>query len=222
TSITIPEGITTIKSSAFDRCNQLTSINIPASISHIEEWAFINCQNLCEFRSIHASPDQRCLIMDGALVAFAPAGIFDYTIPYGVTKIERSAFRNCQNLSHITIPEDVTEIGNSAFSGCYNLSSITIPEGITSIDDYALYDCSSLISINLPESVRSIGKLAFYECNNLTSVYCKATTPPTVGNNIFDTPTSGRKIFVPAASVEAYKTAEGWSDYDSAIVGYDF
>jgi hypothetical protein len=27
---------------------------------------------------------------------------------------------------------------------------------------------------------------------------------------------------VPAASVEAYKTAEGWSQYASDIVGYDF
>ena len=33
---------------------------------------------------------------------------------------------------------------------------------------------------------------------------------------------SGRKIYVPAESVEAYKSAEGWSDYKSSIVGYNF
>ena len=33
---------------------------------------------------------------------------------------------------------------------------------------------------------------------------------------------SGRKIYVPSNSVSAYKSASGWSDYASAIVGYDF
>jgi hypothetical protein len=31
-----------------------------------------------------------------------------------------------------------------------------------------------------------------------------------------------RKIYVPAESLEAYKTAEGWSKYADAIVGYDY
>ena len=30
------------------------------------------------------------------------------------------------------------------------------------------------------------------------------------------------KIYVPTASVDAYKAAEGWSSYADAIVGYDF
>jgi hypothetical protein len=33
---------------------------------------------------------------------------------------------------------------------------------------------------------------------------------------------SGRKIYVPRASVDAYKTAYGWSDYGSSIEPYDF
>jgi 3-dehydroquinate dehydratase len=33
---------------------------------------------------------------------------------------------------------------------------------------------------------------------------------------------SGRKIYVPTASVEAYKAASYWSSYASYIVGYDF
>lgn len=33
---------------------------------------------------------------------------------------------------------------------------------------------------------------------------------------------SGRKIYVPAASAETYKTASYWSDYASDIVGYKF
>ena len=32
----------------------------------------------------------------------------------------------------------------------------------------------------------------------------------------------GRKIYVPMESVEAYKSASYWSDYASAIEGYNF
>jgi hypothetical protein len=33
---------------------------------------------------------------------------------------------------------------------------------------------------------------------------------------------SGRKIYVPSASVEAYKAARYWSEYASDIEGYEF
>ena len=39
---------------------------------------------------------------------------------------------------------------------------------------------------------------------------------------MFEENASGRKIYVPTDSVEAYKTAEGWSDYADAISPYDF
>ena len=33
---------------------------------------------------------------------------------------------------------------------------------------------------------------------------------------------SGRKIYVPAGAVGAYKSASYWKEYASDIVGYDF
>ena len=39
---------------------------------------------------------------------------------------------------------------------------------------------------------------------------------------MFDNNASGRKIYVPTASVDAYKAAKGWKDYADYIVGYDF
>ena len=39
---------------------------------------------------------------------------------------------------------------------------------------------------------------------------------------MFDSYASGRKIYVPRASVDAYKTAKYWSNYKSYIYGYDF
>ena len=39
---------------------------------------------------------------------------------------------------------------------------------------------------------------------------------------MFNSNASGRKIYVPTKSVDAYKRTSYWSDYESYIYGYDF
>ena len=121
----------------------------------------------------------------------------------------------------IVFDDNITTIGNYAFSGCSSLTSVTIPS-VTTIGNYAFYGCSSLTSVTIPDSVTTIGYYAFRDCSSLTSVYCKATTPPAGGYDMFAYNASGRKIYVPMESVEAYKGASYWSEYADAIVGYDF
>ena len=268
TSVTIPDSVTTIGYAAFWGCNSLTSVTIPDSVTTIGEDAFNSCSSLTEFRGKYASEDGRCLIIDGTLNSFAPAGLAEYTIPDSVTTIGDSAFSHCSSLisvtipdsviilanrifegcsalSSITIPDSVTTIGEYAFAGCDSLTSITIPDSVTTIGEGAFSKCYSLTSVTIPDSVTSIGKdafaycrsltsvtipdsvttiedSAFWYCSSLTSVYCKAVTPPAGRYGMFDDNASGRIIYVPMESVEAYKSAEGWSSYADAIVGYDF
>ena len=121
------------------------------------------------------------------------------------------------------MPESVTSIGGYVFWDCGSLASITIPEGVTSIGEYAFAHCQGLTSITIPEKVTSIDDAVFYNCRNLASVYCKPTTAPTLGGpNVLAGNASGRTIYVPTASVDAYKAATEWSTYADAIVGYDF
>ncbi|MBO5022307.1 MAG: hypothetical protein J6C53_02380 [Clostridia bacterium] len=54
-----------------------------------------------------------------------------------------------------------------------------------------------------------------------------ATTPPSLGDDVFynsnnDSEINISKIYVPTASVSAYKSADGWTDYSTYITGYSF
>ena len=185
TAITLPEGVTSIGYGAFEGCNYLTDITLPKGLTSIEEYAFFNCLSLTAIN-----------------------------IPKGVTRIRESAFDGCRSLTAITIPEGVTSIGGCAFQYCSSLTAITLPEGVTSIGGGAFANCSNLTAITIPEGVTSIDEYAFFNCRSLTAITCHAVTPPRIeGSTTFSGVDKTIPVYVPAGSVEAYKAAEGWSEF---------
>ena len=167
TSVTIPNSVTTIEWSAFSGCKSLKSVTIPNSVTTIGDGAFRGCGGINEFNGKFASKDRRCLIIDGKLVAFAPAGIAEYIIPNNVTTIGDYAFFKCSSLTSVTIPNGVTTIGNNAFYHCNSLTSVTISNSVTTIGEWAFSGCESLTSVTIPDSVTTIGNCAFRDCKNL-------------------------------------------------------
>ena len=245
TEYTIPGSVTTIGECAFGGCNNLISIVIPDTVTLIGSVAFCCCDGLTSV----TIPDSVTSIGYGAF--YECHGLTNVSLGNRLSVIGEEAFLWCDNLLNIIIPDSVTTIGDNAFGCCFSLAKIdgkfaskdnrclivdgvfnsfapaglteyTIPDGVTAITHNVFAGCSSLRSVTIPDSVTTIGWYAFYGCSDLTSVYCKATTPPAGGYNMFDDNAPGRKIYVPMESVEAYKSAEGWSDYADAIVGYDF
>ena len=149
--------------------------------------------------------------------AFGGCGsLTSVTFGSGVTSIERGAFRACTILGSIEIPSGVTSICEHVFETCISLTSVTIPNSVTSIGRSAFSNCFNLNEIAIPSGVTSIGDYAFRNCDRLEFVVVNATTPPTLGSNVFDG-TYNLVIYVPAASVSAYQSA--WSDYASNIQG---
>ncbi len=234
-SVTIPEGVTSVEINAFYYCYTLQSVTIPEGVTSIGNNAFRNCYAL-----------QSATIPEG--VTSIGSGVFQnchalqsVTIPEGVTSVETNTFYYCHALQSATIPEGVTSIGNNAFRNCYALQSATIPEGVTSIGSYALSYCYTLQSATIPDSVTSFGNNAFTSCYTLQSVtipegvtsiaigvfqncystssyHIKPTVPPTLSTNVFSGAPTDTVFYVPAASLNAYKTANNWSTYASRMV----
>ena len=216
--ITIPDKVTSIGGSAFSNDGNLIDVIIPNGITSIGAYAFSNT-SITKF----TIPDGVSIISDN--VFWGCGSLIDIIIPDGITSIGRSAFGYCHNLGKIVIPTSVTSIGSMAFEECSNLIEIVIPYGILSIEPMAFDSCSNLVEITIPESVISIGCNIFRDCNNLKSLYNRATAPQSiisVGGDIVLGLPKITQIYVPSESVEQYKSAEGWSQYASQIIGYDF
>ena len=166
----IPNSVTSIGDYAFYGCTSFTGVTIPNGVNSIGDYAFDGCTSLTSVTIGNS-------VTSIGNVAFENCtSLTSVTIPNSVTSIGYSAFNNCKNLISITIPSSVTSIGNSAFEYCTSLTSVTIPDSVTSIENSAFSGCVSLTNITIPNSVLAIGDSAFYNCVSLTSV--------TIGNSV--------------------------------------
>ena len=189
-TVTIGEGVTNIGEWAFGYYPNLTSITIPASVTTIGGAAFMNCSSLASVTIAENSQ---------------------------LVSIGSPAFKNCSNLTSFTLPASVTSIGNDAFWGT-GLTSFIIPENsqLATIGDWAFNGSAGLTTISFPASLTSIGYYAFNTCN-FTSITCNAVTPPSI-NNSFPSTDASALVYVPAASIEVYKAAEGWNKFTNWMI----
>lgn len=156
-SVTIPEGVTIVKDSAFSGCYQLESVTLPKSLETIEAYAFESCESLtsinipdsvssiggCAFTGTpwlqkKASEEPLAIVNNILLAGYTCKG--DVEIPKSVKSIADEAFMGNKELTGVTIPDTVTSIGDRVFAGCTSLTSITIPKSVTSIKRSAFDD----------------------------------------------------------------------------------
>ena len=176
--------MTSIGKEAFEYCSSLTSVTLPEGVTSIGDSAFRGCKKLADAEGFvivkgilfdYTGPGGNVVVPEGVTsIGYSAfwkcSSLTSVTLPEGVTSIGNGAFCGCSSLTSITLPEGVTSIGCEAFRGCSSLTSVTLPAGVTSIGGGAFYDCSSLTSITLPAGVTSIGGGAFYDCSSLTSI----------------------------------------------------
>ena len=134
-------------------------------------------------------------------------GITSLVIGEGITDIPDWAFAMQMNIASVSLPSTLKTIGNSALEECA-FTTIDLPEGLTTISDYA-FQIGALTTVTIPSTVTFIGEVAFQANDNLTSVTFLNTDPTTItfGENVFQSCDNLTAINVPAAAVDAYKTA---------------
>ena len=182
-------GVVSINNSAFTRCLMLQSINLSIVCKTIAASAFKNCKALT---SIGVS-------IESSLI----------------TVIPNDCFNGCNALITVGSLQNILTIGSNAFNSCYVLGTTMNLSSCTSIGDYAFYGCTNLTKVSIGTVCTKIDWSTFQNCTSLVYVKCMTATPPTLGVNVFTNTTC--KIYVPDASVNAYKAATNWSAYASRI-----
>ena len=131
-------------------------------------------------------------------------------------------FNNCFNLTSLNLSNwDTSNVTSmtSMFQGC----------GLTGVLDLSHFDmskvnystnmftnCTALTHAILPSKIKKMDSNFFYGCTSLTEFTILAETPPTLAN-INSISTATTSIYVPDASVDAYKGATNWSAYADKI-----
>lgn len=102
---TIPNSVTSIGPSAFQRSLNLLNVTLPESLIDIRDEGFEWC-----------------------------SGLKEIVIPNSVTTIKRAAFRGCDNLTTVTIGKGVTDMGDTVFLGCQKLQKVLFEGDAPGID----------------------------------------------------------------------------------------
>ena len=193
--------------------NSSTIINVPCDGSSILTEPEVH--NTRGYASIQIGD---CVTEIGEETFLNEIAISSVTIPSGVTTIGKLAFGDVGNSSSVTaftinFNEGLVTIGQGAFFGCRNYSALTIPNSVTTIGSSA-FEGNKIKNLTIGSGISFIGNGAFSKSEPFESITIYATTPPTIETyNVFWDDTNTCPIYVPAESVDSYKTANIWSEY---------
>ena len=194
-SVTLTEGIYTIREGAFQDCTALTSVSLPQSLTVIDDAAFRN------------------------------TSVEELTVPNGVVTIGEEAFRSCRQLQSVSLGSGVKVLGEDAFYYCNQLQDVTVESnnayftcegGILYNKDktHLIFATNSLTGeIEISDGVEEIYRHAFSLCRGITSVK--------IGNDV-DKICDGafencRDITVYVGSIEQWCKIEGLPNLASRV-----
>lgn len=146
TSITIPENVSSISSTAFQSCDYLDTI-------------FWNVRLYKDLSSYNATP-------------FYTVRSNIKSIYFGdqVQRIPQFLCYEMQSLTTVLFSKSISSIAYGAFKFCKSLSSLDIPNNIVKVDAEAFYGCKSLKTISIGEGVKYIGSDVFFGGTSISKV----------------------------------------------------
>ena len=243
-SVSLPNGLTTISDYAFEFSDYITEIDIPASVTTIGYCAFSTCRLLkavnfpanSQLQSIGANAFSYTKLDS----LYIPASVSN--IGYGITascknivkitvdasnafydsrndcnaiirKSDNALIAGCKNT---VIQNDVTRLCGEALHALQFTTPIEIPESVTVLERYALGLSSGLTSLTLPAGVTTLGAYAV-AISSLDTLTSMAVVPPAAETTTFNSVDKSIPLYVPAASVTAYRTANVWKEFTNIL-----
>lgn len=218
-NLILPEGLSEIEESVFSGCSNFSGdLNIPKNVKEIENRAFSDCSGL----------NGRLTLPEG--LEYIGGCAFEncrfrgpLILPPTLKSIGSGAFQSNMFSGELKLPSSLQELGSGAFAGCSRISgTLEIPDNITAIKEQTFNYCSSIEKIVLPSKIDVIKSGAFGSCFGLGSIVCNAINPPYVESGAFDGVSKSNVVVeVPEASLAAYRTASGWSDFKKIVAHHE-
>lgn len=211
TSVTLPDSVTSVASTAFYGCTALESVDLGASVVSIGSFAFAECESLS---SVRLSP---ALTVIGDRAFQNDAQLTELILPGRLTSIGSKAL-NGTGVSALHLPASLSEIGAQALGGdlktlfvdadssyfvmhggllysrdldrlvCAPAGSVgseySAPDALVSIDASVFEGHTALTRVVLSENTASIGESTFKNCTALTSV-AGAQSLASIGDEAF-------------------------------------
>ena len=231
----------------FSNCSSLVEVNLPSGLTYIGSYCFINDTALT---TVIINGNTTFRVRDYAFQSCTSLVTFPFS---NVHEIDARAFRytgittlHAPNLTtlagdymfgdaliSITSLGSATSLPNNSFRQIAGLSSVVLPNTLTTIGSSVFYRTNNLLSVTIPASVTSIGGEAFQTNNNperAKTYIILATTPPSLGSNVFYNYKGGYNInnvsiYVPYSAdhsiLNTYKSASVWSTYATRIFELD-
>ena len=214
-SIVIPEGVTEIGDEAF-KSSGITTISLPPTLKRINYGAFMYCS--FDDITIPASVDY----MGGWV--FYYGGAKKLTLEDGPNLLEWAIDNESDytGFEELYVGRPYKTPGNrEAFK--YGQKKITFGDYVEELYDNDLVWQSNLETVIIGKGMKKIAGNTFPGCNNVKELRVAALVPPVVdGESLGDVPSETCQLYVPAASLNAYKQADVWKNFfniETGIVG---
>ena len=237
----LPANLDSIKNSCFYGCSSLTEVAIPASVRYIGNNAFAYCDNLKTLRfeegsclegfgefvfrestSLESLDMPNTVTTMGTGVFYVCPSLKNVHLSKSLTILPNSTFNQCSQLTELDIPGTVTYIGNGAMYKCTSMKRLKIgdkdaPAGTTDIEHYALAYSNELERLELGANLDSLTYGSLEDLGNVKLAICWATTPPRCNENAMGIAFSRTILYVPKASLDAYREARMWKKFQTIL-----
>jgi hypothetical protein len=199
TTAYLPECLLTINMNAYFRCTNLNSFTVPTTTTTITGNPCVGATSLRAFNV--AAGSEYFAVYDGCL--YATGG---------------STVKPEPNRAEGDVPTGLTALVGVPTG--WQQSVLRVPEGVTVIANQAAREATSITQVELPSTLVEIRPSAFSSITGITQMTCLATTPPDSGEYFADAVYQNATLYVPMRSLERYRTALGWRDFQH-IEGID-